>query len=186
MFFFVYSVTKPKSLFIIYRCKVCEKKYIYLHYILVISYEFELVYFYLRLNSSYKSLQCSVVCVPPIPFTAEVWHRGCTSEIGHFIYYNKAFRHVKFVHQTYGKQTLLLAGMNHVINFGQWQGLLTLSLLQEFYMSKGLIVHDITGQYLSGLSRWKGNHFRQYMPEVWRRGYISRNLSLCVSILSIL
>ena len=29
--------------------------------------------------------------------------------------------------------------MNHVIHFGQYQGLYTLSLVQEFYMSKGLI-----------------------------------------------
>ena len=31
--------------------------------------------------------------------------------------YNKAFRHVEFLYQTEGKQTLLLAEMNHVIHF---------------------------------------------------------------------
>ena len=50
----------------------------------------------------------------------------------------KAFRHVEFLYQTEVKQTLLLAEMNHRIQFSQYQGLFTLSLVQEFYMSKGL------------------------------------------------
>ena len=33
----------------------------------------------------------------------------------------KAFRLVEFLHQAWGKQTLSLAEMNHVIHFGQWQ-----------------------------------------------------------------
>ena len=50
-----------------------------------------------------------------------------------------AFRHVEFLYQTEGEKTLLLAEMNRVIRFSQYQGLFTLSLVQEFYMLKGLI-----------------------------------------------
>ena len=50
-----------------------------------------------------------------------------------------AFPHVEFLHQTQGKQTLLLAEMNHLIYFNRKQGLLTLGLVQEFCVSKNKV-----------------------------------------------